>query len=460
MDNIEVSNISSVGAEAMIVATLMYHPDFSLFSEHLKPHHFVQNDNSILYYAICELYRNNVTNVDIINLYRFISADPKLKEQFTMSVTNLDETRNYAEKLARHTVPEYNMLVKDVCDLAHRREMIGALQKGISFCNTDNFDKIALEKVIYNEISKVNNAFSARDEIPLFGDIVDTLWVQTLTKQSTNGYVGIPSKFEKLNDYCTYEQGELILISAQAKAGKSMFCMNELLHKLQLQRDEELAVLYIDTEMSDRLWNERLLAAATQIPTKKIKSGNYTPEEGKKIEDTIAWLKTKRFSHLYLPNWNKDILWEKAKQAQLAWGMNFFVFDYIKSQVGTDASSVYNELGNALNSIKNEIAGGLDIPCLCAAQLNRMGGIADSYKLEQYASTTITLKRKDDKQIAKDGKFCGNYKLFVKLNRLGEQMDDIETDYIDLNFLGDRATFSQAEKQHTVSNVQLTPFED
>jgi hypothetical protein len=60
----------------------------------------------------------------------------------------------------------------------------------------------------------------------------------------------------------------------------------------------------------------------------------------------------------------------------------------------------------------------------------------------------MNLKRKTREEQEQDGKDCGNYKLFIKLNRLGEQMDDISVDYVDVSFEGSYCRMTQANKQH------------
>jgi replicative DNA helicase len=462
MENTSISNtISSVASEAGIIATLMFHPEFSAYSEHLKPSHFTENDNSVLYQTITDLYKNNVNNIDVYNLHRYIQSDPKLKELFKLTISELDTVKKMAEQIARHSLPEYNLMVKTVSDMAYKRKTYNVLQKCQSLCYSKDFNRIKLQRSIYDEFSNINNEFSVREDLPLFSENIDELWVQTLVKQAANGYKGIPSKFDAVNEYYTFEESELVLIAAHAKAGKSMLCMNEMVHKLQIDRDgkDEISILYIDTEMNDRGWNERLLALLSQVPTKRIKSGHYSEQEKQRIEDAIAWIKTKKFSHIYLPNWSTDIIWEMAKKAQLNYGMNFFIFDYLKSKDGRNASEIYAELGNVCNFIKNDIVGAFNISGLCAAQLNRSGDIGDSYKLEQAASVVVNIARKSAKEITADGVKCGNYKLFVKRNRIGEQMNDILTDYVDLNFSGEVATFNQAENQHTQKDIPDSPYD-
>ena len=238
----------------------------------------------------------------------------------------------------------------------------------------------------------------------------------------------------------------MIVVCAHRKDGKSMFCLNELVDKLS----NGLHCLYIDTEMSSRQHMERMIAHLTQIPVKLIKNGGYTDEQSKRISEALKWIKQQKYVHVYMPTPSKDKIFTIAKRLQAKIGLDFVFFDYIKSQNSTSSSEIYNMMGDYTDFLKNKIAGELDIPVLAAAQLNRGGEIADSYKIEQFSSVIAIIKRKTTSEIQRDGSNCGNYKFFIKLNRLGDQMSDIDSDYIDLTFNGNIATFNQAKEQHTV----------
>jgi hypothetical protein len=112
------------------------------------------------------------------------------------------------------------------------------------------------------------------------------------------------------------------------------------------------------------------------------------------------------------------------------------------------------DLGNKTNFLKNDIAGGLGMGVLAGAQLNRNHEIGDSYRIEQYTSSLINLIDKTPEEMMTDGKACGNYKLFVKLNRNGEQMSDPESEYIDVQFDGNICTFRQAT-QHSKLDLPI-----
>ena len=118
-----------------------------------------------------------------------------------------------------------------------------------------------------------------------------------------------------------------------------------------------------------------------------------------------------------------------------------------------DSSALYNELGGRCDFLKNEVAGVLELAVLAACQLNRQNQVGDSDKLERYASVSMSWRNKTSDEIIMDGEECGNYRLNISLNRLGEQMDDSE--YIDFVFDGSKMRIDETEKQHATA---IEPF--
>ena len=140
-----------------------------------------------------------------------------------------------------------------------------------------------------------------------------------------------------------------------------------------------------------------------------------------------------------------------CKMLKYKMGLTFVVFDYIKSNE-TSTSDNYNILGAKCDFLKNKIAGELDLAVLSACQLNRMGEVADSDKINRYLSVGIKWDYKTQEMIANDGMQCGNTYAKIYVNRLGQQMQpDDENDYIDFIFSGDTMTIVEAD-QHEKSN--------
>ena len=252
----------------------------------------------------------------------------------------------------------------------------------------------------------------------------------------------ILSKFKILEPY--FISTRQVILVAGHKHGKSIFSMNELVHMLK----QGVSCVYFDTEMNDELFTTRLLSHLTGIKEYKIKSGNYTPSEEIMIKEALDWIHNQNFTHIYDPQWTMETLYIKAKILKNQMNYDFLIYDYIKitDNKTVSSSEQYNALGNWCNFLKNNIAGGLDVPVLTFAQLNRKGEIADSDKIERYASAGLKWEKKTPEEIAKDGVECGNYKLSFMFNRIGEEMD--EDDYIDFYFDRKSLSIDVCKQQH------------
>lgn len=426
--------------EAGITATLIKHPDFIAHSENLKPSFFYNKEHASYYWAIRELYKAGVSKIDVFNLTTKLNEEKGVKNIVNKSVDAIQEYINMSANIARDTLEEYKILVERVIALSFKRDLYKKITTIENNCLNDDIDLNKLLNSVYNDLDNLIESYILDDNIQLFGDKIEELWNEIVSRRG-NGFTGIPSKFPLLNNYFGYEDGELYILKARMKRGKSAFLMNEAIHKIQMG----IPLAYFDTEMSSRLFFERLLSNLTKIPIKKIKFGNYSKSEEEAIKEAMKWLKQQKFVHIYNPSWTNEKIYSVCKTLKHKINLQFLVFDYIKSNTKS-ANEQYNELGEKTDFLKNNIAGDLKIPVLTAVQLNRNGQIADSDKIERYCSTSLLWKEKDAEEIATDGQECGNYRLTVELNRIGEQMADDE--YIDFVFVGNTMTIEQAKKQH------------
>lgn len=445
-------DICSVESEAGIVASLIRKPELSFYSEFLQPHHFTNNDNKCVYLAICELAKKGITTIDPYNIIEYLNssdATRKMSDGITIdtvqsmvnsiTVEKLQEMVEMSDIIARNSVEEYKMLVANVLDAAFRRQTFQVLKDCQALCYDRSKENV--EQEIYRRVDDVMSTYSVADEVPEFGSIVDELWLEVESHQDGKDF-GIPFKFSRLNDYVTLDSGELVIVAAPAKGAKSMLMLNEAVDLLRQHK----TVMYIDSELSSRLFLCRLLSHLTGIEFKKIKSGRYTPQEDKMIRDKIEWIKQQRFVHIYMPIFEQQAIYTAVKKIAHRFGkLDVLIVDYLKATGDTDAYATYAELGKLTDMIKNDLCGAMGIAGLAAAQLTESGRLADSAKIARNASTILLLTDKSQSEIEEDGPECGNKKLIVSRNRNG--MQHVDGEYIDIVFTGDQCTLEQA-KQH------------
>ena len=438
-------DITRIDSEAGVVASLVYHPDFSFYSENLLPNHFFNKENRYIYTAICNLAQRGITRIDTYSILQSLQSQEATAQYANeLTVAQLNDFIDTSGDLARHTVEDYMLCVDNVVNAAFRRDALQTLKKCEAMCFNESIDNI--EQQIYRSLDDMMMEFAATTEVPTYKDVIDECWEEIKGRQGS-GYAGIPFKFPALNDYATIERGELFIFGAEQKQGKSMMLLNCAVDLLQ----KDYAVLYLDSELNTRLFTARILANLTGIEYKRLTSGNYSEEEEKRIIDAKEWLKTRKFTHLYIPTFDQHSIYTAVKKVNHTQGLDVLIVDYFKGKGEGDAFDSYQELGHFVDMVKNQICGEMNIAGIGAAQATVTGKLADSAKIARNASTIAMISDKTPEEIEADGAECGNKKLRVTVNRNG--MQQAQGEYIDLLFDGNHILYQQA-KQH----IPQTPF--
>lgn len=208
---------------------------------------------------------------------------------------------------------------------------------------------------------------------------------------------------------------------------------------------KDLAVLYLDSELNTRLFTARVLAHLSGVEYKRLVSGNYSPEELAQIQAAKEWMKTRKFTHIYIPMFDQQSIYTAVKKVKHTQGLDVLIVDYFKGSGDGDAFDSYQELGRFVDMVKNKICGEMQICGIGAAQATINGKVADSAKIGRNASTIAMIQDKTPDELAADGPECGNKKLRVVLNRNG--MQHASGEYIDMAFDGNHISYEEA-KQH------------
>lgn len=432
-------NYARVDSESGIIATLVKHPEYSFYSENLLPNHFTNKENRYIYLAICDLAKRDIRDIDPYMILQSLSASEATRKYAEeLSVEQLYDMMEMTGSLCRNSVEDYKLLVNSVMDAAFRRDTYRQLKECQDVCFNPSEENI--EQKIYKMLDDVMMEFSTTNEVPPYRDVVDECWEEIKNRQGS-GYAGIPFKFTALNEYATIERGELFIFGAEQKQGKSMMLLNCAVDLLK----QDYAVLYLDSELNTRLFTARILAHLSGVEYRRIVSGAYSPEEEKIIDEQREWLKTRKFTHIYIPMFDQQSIYTSVKKVLHTQGLDVLIVDYFKGKGEGDAFDSYQELGRFVDMVKNQICGDMNIAGIGAAQATVSGKLADSAKIARNASTIAMITDKTPEEIEADGAECGNKKLRVTVNRNGMQMTQDE--YIDLHFDGNHILYEQA-KQH------------
>lgn len=314
-------DIKNIESEAGVVASVVLKPELTFYSEALRPNHFSDSQNAYVYYAVCELAKLGIEKIDAYNITNILNSKESTKKQTeVLTIPALTELIDVAKLIARDSVEEYKLLVDNVLNAAFRRDTYTKLVECERLCF--NAAETDIEHKIYSTLDNVMMEFSTTNEVPQYKDVVDTLW-QEIEARQESGLAGVSFKFPTLNQYATIERGELFIFAAEAKQGKSIMLLNcaaDLLSK-------DKAVLYIDSELNSRMFTCRLISHLTGIEFSRVKSGLYTDIEKQKIDEAIAYMKTRKFTHIYMPMFDIQSIYTIVKKVKHTQGLDVLIVD-------------------------------------------------------------------------------------------------------------------------------------
>lgn len=444
----DLNAISDIQAESTVIATLVYHPEYILHSDNLKPKYFYNVENGCIYWSIQELYKAGITTIDALNITNMLNSNKAVKKKIEEhNLSDIQQFISMSQYAARHSLEEYKMVANSVITASFKRDLVKVSDEIKANCFKDDVSLGKLNELVSKKTSDLTEQYITGQEILLLGDQIDDIWNKI---ENTNVANRLPSKFSAFNDYFFYEPGELVLLSARMKAGKSCFFLNEAIHKIK----SGVPTLYIDTELSTVTFVKRLICCITGIQYTVIQNKTYTEEQKRKIVECNEWIKKQPFVHMYIPSGSMDEIYSICKVLKYKMNLKFFIYDYIKNY-NTDAYANSALLGQMADFLKNKIAGELNLAVLSGAQLGRNNMISNSDNIARAISTGIYWRFKNEEELARDGLDGGNVLAYVDINRNGPQTD--EGDAIFFDFDGSRQRIAQAKMQHP---KQQSPFEN
>ena len=308
-----------------------------------------------------------------------------------------------------------NFMLSDESEKLNPSELVGQIENKL----TDIANSAINETSVYKMGTDLQQRLEERAKQPTLVAGLQVGW--TVFDRLTNGG----------------QAGDLIIVCARAKMGKSVILTN---WAKTFAIEDELPVLYIDTEMTSEEQEDRLVSMITQIPVQEIVTGlfavdteNGTAQEKiQKIKDAVQQIKNAPYYHVYMPNFSAEKVTALAKQYKAKFNIQALFMDYIKipASQGNSLQQIkeYQALGFFTSTLK-DIAGTLKIPVYSAVQENRndekgtekgAGNVAGSDRILQLATKLMFLYAKTEEQIERDSTLLGNRQLKIAYQRNGE----------------------------------------
>lgn len=443
------NDLKDIAAETSVISTLLIHPEYILHTDWLKTNHFSQKENAAIYWAIDELYKKGITNIDDLNLNNQLSSDKAVKE--LMAKHNLEDISKYVELsqyAARDSLEEYTEFCRTIVTLAYKRELYKKSNELNRLCFSDIQSLEEADSKVHHIMNDLTEDYMITTDLRTIGEQVDELFEEIINDQADDKF-GFDSKFSVFSPYFKFERGECIVLAARMKTGKSAYILNEAIYQAQ----RGIPTLVIDTELTDKVWYKRALCHIAQIEFRRIRDGHWTEAEKQKLAKANEILKSLPIVHYYMAVIDMPKVYAMCKILKYKMDLQFLCFDYIKGD-DTDAFALSNKLGKMTNFLKNEIAGELDMCVLAACQLNKQNEVSSSDKIAMYASTLVRWRFKLPSEIQDDGGLeYGNVCAQIFYNRNGAMQDRDE--WMSLKFEGNLMTITDCKQPERADQ----PFE-
>ena len=91
----DISELSDIQSESGIIGTLIYHPEYILHSDYLKPNYFFGVENGCIYWAIQELYKDGITTIDAYNISNKLQSNKGVSR--TIEKYNMPTVQEFME---------------------------------------------------------------------------------------------------------------------------------------------------------------------------------------------------------------------------------------------------------------------------------------------------------------------------------------------------------------------------
>ena len=397
------------GNEGAVLACVLRNPDlFYEVETNLDETDFLTDHNRALWSIIRALVRESVSSLDTTSI---------LTQASSMGLEKEIHGYAYVSALFDKEVNPSNLdfYVSKVVDASAKYKMLRLTNNLVETINKNKSlspDTLSAKDILDGAQAKLLKisldscrAAEATDLSEGLEDLLDEF------RNSVVGSMGLFSGFpildEKINGF---EPGTLTVLGARPKTGKSATLLN---WAINIAYEQGVPTLYIDTEMSKREQQTRLLSILSAIPERHIKKGLFRDSEdySSLLESAQKIVASGILRHKYFPDFSAESLESLIRKEYHQNKVRCVIFDYIKLS-DDDLTRMNNvkehqSLGYLCSALK-KIAGQLQIPVISAAQIGRLGAnksrvgasdFADSDRILRYANTLLGYAQKTKEEL-------------------------------------------------------------
>jgi len=423
-------------AEACVLGAILIDKDAIVaVAEFLRPEHFYNENNGLIFQALLDLYEERKP-IDIVTL-----KDELKKRKILTKIGGSAYLANLVNQVptAAH-VEEYGRIIKDNYT---KRELISAAAKITESAFDEGQEATRVLDRAEQAIFGLSQKHLRQVFLPVKEILAESFDRLDELHKTAGGLRGIPTGFKDLDDTLAgMQDSNLIILAARPGLGKTAFALCIAQH---VAVKEKLPVGFFSLEMSKEELVDRLLVSQADIDAWKLKTGRLGEEDFTKLSEAMGELAEAPLFIDDTPALTVLEMRTKARRLMAEHGLRLLVADYLQLMRSVrQLENRVQEVSEISMGLKN-LARELKIPVLAISQLSRevekrgrkrpqLADLRESGSIEQDADVVMFLWREDEEDLE-------NIELEIAKHRNGPLRR------IKFHFRGDRIKFYGVESK-------------
>jgi len=384
--------------EAVLGSVLLDREVIGRVSGVLEARDFYRERNGQIYQAMLELFDRHEP-VDYLTLIDELDRTQRLDQTggttYVAGLLGVVPTPIHAEHYA-----------KIVADSAFMRRLISAGGKIATIGFQNQFEpETALEKseqILFEIASKKAN----RDFAPLADILRDYLEQLSLLREGEDIKYGVPSGYADLDKLTAggFQRSDLIILAARPAMGKTSLALG-IAANAGLKFKAASAIFSL--EMSGAQLAARLLSTESGIETTRLRTGNLTDAESRKLGHALGILAETQIYIDDTPGLSVTSLRAKARRLHAEVPLDLIIVDHLQLMTAGEGTGMnrVNEMSEISRQLKG-LARELHVPVIALSQLSRaveqrspkipiLSDLRESGSIEQDADLVMFIYRDD-----------------------------------------------------------------
>lgn len=378
--------------EAVLGALLLEAPALRIIRNIINPKVFYKEAHQLIFQSILDLDLRTEP-IDILT----VSNDLKNKGKLDLVggpyyITQLTNRVASAANIEAHAMIIFQKFTKREHVRLGSEMVVQGYDETIDPMDTNQ----EVSKMAHELLSSINTS-NEKTNLELIKEATENIQLA----KNAKGITGKESGFHELDNLtCGWQDGDLIIVGARPGMGKTAFSLS-MAKNMAVNHGQEGAVFSL--EMTALQLTNRLISNETEIPLKKIQTGDFTAEEWIHYHKSVKPLINEK---LTIVDRIKNVHKIKSKMLDLhAKGkLKWAVIDYLQIATYPEFKKNREREVSEMSAMFKDLALDLNIPIILLSQLSRevekrstkrpqLSDLRDSGSIEQDADIIMFLFR-------------------------------------------------------------------